>query len=167
MSGSAVPRSIRKISYLNYSMRVLGLESLQNVKELGGGVSFQGKTKLERELNSGFSKIEWVVGMRRQVCHWVFWSSLVSVFDSLAFAVEIVDRRRGCRISSRMGIRDSHSSTKPAVPRGPQVERLMVGFFLGLATMRTFSLILNNRIGCLEKDASCAIFPSKFSQQPI
>ena len=69
MSGSSVPGSIRKISYLNYSMRVPGLESLQNVKELGGGVSFQGKTKLERELNSGFSKIEWVVGMRRHVCH--------------------------------------------------------------------------------------------------
>jgi len=68
-----------------------------------------------------------------------YFKSALSAVDSLDFVVETDERRRVCRFSSRMGIRDSHSSTNPAVPRGPQVERLMVGFFWGLATMGTFS----------------------------
>ena len=62
-----------------------------------------------------------------------------SVVGSFESGLEMAERRRGCCFSSGMGIRGSHSSTNPAVPRWPQVDSLMVEFFFRLVTMRTFS----------------------------
>lgn len=70
-----------------------------------------------------------------------------SVGVSVGFGIEIVGPRRDCSFSSGMGIRGSHSSTNPAVPRLPHVDRLMVEFFLRPVTMRTFSMLWKvNRI---------------------
>lgn len=70
-----------------------------------------------------------------------FFRFFSSVGGSVDFGIEIVDPRRDCNFSSGMGIRGSHSSTNPAVPRWPHVDRLMVEFFLRRVTMRTFSML--------------------------
>ena len=63
----------------------------------------------------------------------------LSVVGSIESGLEMDERRRVCCFSSGIGIRGSHSSTNPAVPRWPQVDRLIVEFFLRPVTMRTFS----------------------------
>ena len=128
------------------------------------GLKAQGLLSESQSMGDG-----WIGDSRRRFSKSYLWGkssylfrfppSLTGSFDS---GGRIAERRRDW-LSSGMGMRDSHSSTRPAVPRGPQVDRLMVVFLVEVASMRTFSW-WKWRCRCLVNDASCGNFPSKTSQ---